>query len=238
MRVLIVTSGSTGDVLPYTGLAARLGAAGHAVTLATHAPFRDQVEATGLAFTPLPGDLREVLPHAPGATDSGTGPRALLRLAALARPLIATLAEGVTAAVDRVRPDAVLLSTLVAPLGFQVTEAYRIRRAAVFLQPIHPTRAFAPVLTGGRSFGPWADLALGRLTGRATEALYAGPIRDLRRALGRPRVPLARLRADQEWREPTFHGFSPKVVPRPADWPPQLQVSGYWWPARDENCRS
>jgi UDP:flavonoid glycosyltransferase YjiC (YdhE family) len=32
-------------------------------------------------------------------------------------------------------------------------------------------------------------------------------------------------------RHPTFHGFSPSVVPRPADWPPELRVTGYWWPA-------
>ncbi|WP_203788749.1 glycosyltransferase [Paractinoplanes rishiriensis] len=27
------------------------------------------------------------------------------------------------------------------------------------------------------------------------------------------------------------HGFSPEVVPRPADWPANVHVTGYWWPA-------
>lgn len=27
-------------------------------------------------------------------------------------------------------------------------------------------------------------------------------------------------------------GFSPTVVPRPDDWPPEVRVTGYWWPAR------
>jgi UDP:flavonoid glycosyltransferase YjiC (YdhE family) len=38
VRILIVTSGSMGDVAPYTGLGARLRAAGHDVTVASHAP--------------------------------------------------------------------------------------------------------------------------------------------------------------------------------------------------------
>jgi len=33
---------------------------------------------------------------------------------------------------------------------------------------------------------------------------------------------------------PVCHGFSPLVVPRPADWPSGAEVSGYWWPARPE----
>ncbi|MFJ5679634.1 hypothetical protein [Streptomyces sp. NPDC093097] len=27
---------------------------------------------------------------------------------------------------------------------------------------------------------------------------------------------------------PVFHGFSPLVVPRPADWPSRVDVTGYW----------
>lgn len=29
---------------------------------------------------------------------------------------------------------------------------------------------------------------------------------------------------------PAFAGFSPAVVPRPADWRDGLEVTGYWWP--------
>ncbi|EXU68975.1 UDP-glucose:sterol glucosyltransferase, partial [Streptomyces sp. PRh5] len=36
---------------------------------------------------------------------------------------------------------------------------------------------------------------------------------------------------------PVFHGFSPLVVPRPADWPSGVEVAGYWWPARPRDWR-
>jgi sterol 3beta-glucosyltransferase len=234
VRVLIVTSGSTGDVAPYTGLGARLRGAGHEVTLATHEPFRAAVTATGSPFIGIPGDLREILPRARGqdGATSGTGPRALARLLSIARPLVATLGAGISAAVEAGRPDVVLLSTMVAPLGYQIAEAHGLPWAGVFPQPIHPTRVFGSVLVGGRDFGPWGNLALGGLVAASARSLYAGPVRDLRRRLGRPAASMRALQAAQELRYPTFHGFSPAVVPRPPDWPGPLRVTGYWWPAR------
>lgn len=233
MRVLIVTSGSVGDVAPYTGLGVRLREAGHAVSMATHEPFREAVGRAGLGFEPLAGDLRGTLARAVG----GLNVRALTRQFALARPLIAALGDGILAAVERTRPEVLLLSTMVAPLGYQVADAFGIRQAGVFLQPVHPTREFGSVLMGGRSFGGWGNLAVGWAAFRAVEPLYAGPVRELRRRLGLPRVALGELRREQEGTGPTFHGFSPAVVRRPVDWPPTLRVGGYWWPAMDPGWR-
>jgi UDP:flavonoid glycosyltransferase YjiC (YdhE family) len=232
--VLIVTSGSMGDVAPYTGLGNRLREAGHAVTVATHAPFRAAITATGLDFHPIPGDMREILPGARGqdGVSSGTGPRALARLLRIAGPLVSSLGAGITDAVSAVRPEAVLLSTVVAPLGYQIADAHDVPWAGVFLQPVHPTRDFGSVLVGGRSFGPWGNLALGHLVDLSARPLYAGPIRALRRRLGLPPASMRALQAWQQFRYPTFHGFSPSVVPRPADWPEPLTITGYWWPAR------
>jgi sterol 3beta-glucosyltransferase len=234
VRVLIVTSGSMGDVAPYTGLGRRLQAAGHEVTVATHEPFRAAVAATDLGFHPIPGDMREILPSARGqdGVSSGTGPRALVRLLKIAGPLVSSLGAGIAGAVSGVRPGAVLLSTVVAPLGYQIADALDVPWAGAFLQPVHPTREFGSVLVGGRDFGAWGNLALGHLVDLSARPLYAGPIRVLRKDLGLPPASMRDLQAWQQLRYPTFHGFSPSVVPRPADWPEPLRVTGYWWPAR------
>lgn len=238
--MLIVTSGSMGDVAPYTGLGVRLRDAGHAVTVATHAPFAAAFAAVGLPFVPIPGDLREILPQAHGqdGRGSGTGPRALVQLLRIARPLIAELGDGIVAAVQRTRPDVILLSTLVAPLGYQVAEAAGVPWAGVFLQPIAPTGAFGSVLLGGRSIGRLGNRAVTAGADYTSQALYAGPVRALRRRLGLPHEPIRTLRSWQDGgRHPTFHGFSTAVVPRPADWRPRLEVVGYWWPARPHDWR-
>ena len=234
MRVLIVSSGSMGDVAPYAGLGVDLRDAGHDVTVATHGPFADAIAGVGLPFLPIPGDLREVLSLARGqdGRSSGTDPRALLTLLRIARPLVAELGAGIAEVVARHRPDAILLSTVVAPLGYQVAEAAGTPWAGLFLQPIHPTGAFGSVLIGGRSLGAPLNRAIARGVEVGTRSLYAGPVRDLRARLGLPRESMRSLQRRQQRRWPTFHGFSPAVVPRPPDWPASHRVVGYWWPAR------
>ncbi|BCJ56370.1 hypothetical protein Asp14428_78450 [Actinoplanes sp. NBRC 14428] len=135
------------------------------------------------------------------------------------------------AAVRETRPEVLLLSTLVAPLGYQVAEAAGIPWAGVFLQPLYPTGDFGPVLVGGRSAGRTANRLMGRITEAAARPLYRAPIRGLRAELGLPRVGTRRLQREQQHRWPTFHGFSPSVVPRPTDWPASQEIVGYWWPA-------
>ncbi|MGB8407886.1 MAG: glycosyltransferase, partial [Mycobacterium sp.] len=64
------------------------------------------------------------------------------------------------------------------------------------------------------------------------DRLYGGVISDFRRQLGLPRASAHRLRqqrTDAQW--PVLHGYSPLVAPRPPDWRPGLDVTGYWWPA-------
>jgi UDP:flavonoid glycosyltransferase YjiC (YdhE family) len=234
VRVLIVTSGSMGDVAPYTGLGVRLRDAGHAVTVATHAEFAPVFAAVGLDFEPIPGDLRAILPQARGqdGRSSGTGPRALAQLLRIARPLIAELGAGIIAAVSHTRPDVILLSTVVAPLGYQVAEAAGVPWAGVFLQPVAPTGDFGSVLLGGRSLGRRINRSVTAAANTVSQLLYAGPVQALRRDLGLPHQPIRELRTWQDGgRYPTFHGFSTAVVPRPSDWRPQLEVVGYWWPS-------
>jgi sterol 3beta-glucosyltransferase len=44
-----------------------------------------------------------------------------------------------------------------------------------------------------------------------------------------------RRRESTRW--PVFHGYSPSVLPRPADWREGLEVTGYWWPERPPGWR-
>ncbi|WP_406163660.1 MULTISPECIES: hypothetical protein [unclassified Streptomyces] len=65
-------------------------------------------------------------------------------------------------------------------------------------------------------------------------ALQEGVLTRLRTRLGLPAavgpVQAGRIR-------PVFHGFSPRAVPRPADWTSEVEVTGYWWPARPRGWR-
>jgi UDP:flavonoid glycosyltransferase YjiC (YdhE family) len=221
-------------VAPYTGLGVRLRTAGHQVAVATHDTFADLVTGAGLEFRPVGGDLRAA------QTDSsarllrrcGPGPRGLWEFARVGRVFVDGLGDGIAAAAEP-GIDVLLLSASTAALGYSVAELHGVPSMGVFLQPLRPTAAFPPMVSGGRSLGRWGNRWAGRLGLVLGRAVYAEASRRLRARLGLPPVRLAALdRRSAAGRWPVLHGFSPTVVPRPADWPPELEVAGYWWPER------
>ncbi|MGX8909994.1 glycosyltransferase [Streptomyces netropsis] len=233
MRLLIATVGSRGDVAPYTGLGVRLRQAGHEVTIATHAGFAGLVGQAGLGFRALPVDPRAQLASAAGQRilRAGTGATAVMELLRMGRTVMPALGRGLLDAA-RQGTDLLLLAATTAPLGQVVAEALGVPTVGLFLQPLAPTREFPPVLTGTRSLGRPGNLLVGHALQSAVDRLITPPVRGLREELGLPRrgAGAERRRAVRQGM-PLLHGFSPCVVPRPSDWPPCMEVTGYWWPS-------
>ncbi|MGW3426709.1 glycosyltransferase [Streptomyces melanosporofaciens] len=226
MRILIVTAGSRGDVAPYTGLGLRLLAAGHEVAVAAHPPFAGLLDGCGLDHRPLPGDPRELIRTRARAA---SWEEARAAMAAF----LDRFADGVVAAADGA--DLVLTAFGPAVLSQAAAEAYGIPVIGTYLVPACATREFPLAgATGGDDLGPDGNLAAGRRLLADAGALQAGAVAGLRARLGLPPATSRPTGADIR---PVFHGFSPLVVPRPADWPPQVEVAGYWWPARPQDWR-
>lgn len=208
----------------------RLRAAGHPVTVATHERFEQAVSAHGLGFRPLPVDPREELASqlGQGLARAVSPPVAMARLMRMARAFMPRLTAGVTDAA-RQGTDVLLSSTLTDPMCAALGEALNLPCLGVYLQPIQPTAAFAPLLTGVRSFGSYGNRRASHALWAGTDRIFAPAVSALRRELGLPRQryggPLG-LPAGRT----VLHGFSPRVVPRPADWPENHRVCGYWWP--------
>ncbi|GAA2971244.1 glycosyltransferase [Streptomyces lactacystinicus] len=227
MRILIATAGSRGDVAPFTGLGVRLRAAGHQVAVATHDTFAGPVRAAGLEFRPLPVDPRAELASADGRRllRASSGPSGILQLLRLARRFMPALGEGIADA-TALGTDLLLTTSTTSALGQVAAEAAGIPSIGLYLQPLSPTREFAPAVTGTRSLGRSGNLLAGHAVQAATDQLFGPAVRGLRQRLGLPPLGVARARRNH----PVLHGFSPLVVPRPADWHPRLDVAGYWWP--------
>jgi sterol 3beta-glucosyltransferase len=229
MRILIATAGSHGDVAPYTGLGARLRSAGHDVVIATHERSAELVRHSGLGFTPLPLDGYGYATGGYPGPQSGHG--SVLTKAGqlrLARDLAPRMAEALAQACAS-GAHLLLFSSSLSWLGTVVAEGLQLPGIGVYLQPMAPTREFPPVVFGMPSLGPLGNRAAGRYTQSLLAAAFAPGVRHLQRRLGVTRGALERRRA--AWR--VYHGFSPTVVPRPADWRPGLEVAGYWWPAQE-----
>ena len=222
MQILIISVGSRGDVAPFTGLGRRLLDAGHQVAVAAHPVFATLVEACGLEFRPLPGEPQELIRSRARATSPD-------EVRAMMTAFMDVLADGV---VEAVAGGADLLLTAFGPsaLSRVAGEAFGVPVLGTYLAPAFATREFPlPGAQGVDDLGPEGNLAAGRAMLRGGEALLEGVAARLRNRLGlpaaTPSAPLGRL-------GPVVHGFSPLVVPRPADWPSRVEVAGYWWPAR------
>ncbi|MEU5209519.1 glycosyltransferase [Streptomyces sp. NPDC020742] len=229
-RILLTAAGSHGDVAPYTGLGARLRAAGHEVTLATHDAYAPLVRAAGLGFRRLPADPRSARPGDPAPRDGApTSRRALMRRATA---FINELGDGLADAVaEEPDTDLLLLSATTAPLGRHLAEALGIPALELPVVPQAPTGDFPPIVSGGRSLGPRANRAIGRLSLRIVDRLYADATRALRARLGLPPATARAVRRRTEAAgRPVLHGFSQVLLPRPTDWPDALTVVGNWWP--------
>ena len=236
MRVLLVAVGSRGDVAPFTGLATALNAAGHETVIAGYGMFAGLVTGCGLEFHPLPGDPRML--EAARWQRGGTGPLGAARLIRLIADQMRELHAGMLAAA-RQGTDVLLLAGLSYAGGYHIAEGLGLPSMSLQLAPVAPTRAFAPSIVTARSLGQWGNLAAGHALVLLGAPALAGPVRELRAELGLPRLSSRQAiygrMNDPAW--PVFHGWSPAVVPRPADWRAGAEVVGYWWPARPQGWR-
>ncbi|GAA1385421.1 glycosyltransferase [Kitasatospora putterlickiae] len=226
MRILIVTAGSRGDVAPFTGLGRRLLEAGHQVTVAAHPPFAALVGGCGLGHRPLPGDPQELIRSRAASPE---------RAREASRAYVEGLADGVARAVGD-GTDLVLTAFGPAPFSRTAGEAFGVPVVGGYLAPAFATREFPlPGAPESGGPGPEGNLAAGRAVLGRADGLFAAAVTRLRANLGLPAMPPSASSSGGV--RPVFHGFSPLVVPRPADWPAGVEVAGYWWPERPEGWR-
>ncbi|GIE32776.1 glycosyl transferase [Actinoplanes italicus] len=235
MRVLIAAVGSRGDVAPFTGLGVRLQDEGHQVTIATHGLFEAYVTGCGLGFHRLPVDTREEL-AARVEADGGRSPARMTL--AVNRALAAHAGETAAALTAAARDADVLLLTPLSWIGGHVAEGLGLPSIGVYLQPMTPTREFPPATVTTRTLGGWGN----RTAASALRIAGMRPSRrvvdELRAGFGLPPVaPGAWLAGLEASRWPICYGFSPLVVPPPADWPDFHRPVGYWWPAPEPDFK-
>jgi sterol 3beta-glucosyltransferase len=193
--------------------------------------FRSMVTGCGLEFAALPGDPR--LLDAARWQRGATGPLGSVRLARLVAGHLREVHAGILAAA-RSGADVLLLAGMAGIGGYHIAEGLGLPSAGLALQPIYPTAEFPPSTAAARSLGRLGNRAAGQLLVAVGSPILGPPVRELRASLGLPRLGTrAAVFGRQHAAHWTcFHGFSPAVVPRPADWREGLEVGGYWWPPR------
>ncbi|MFJ7177857.1 glycosyltransferase [Streptomyces massasporeus] len=227
--VVMFAAGSRGDVQPFLALGRVLARQDDAVRILASTRYQHLVSAAGLEFWPLSADPAEIITSAEGQEllASRNNPVAFIR------SMSGVLRSRMRCVLDQAQAGAKGADLVLAPslgfLGVHLSHHLRVPHAVVHFQPSQPTGMFPHPLT------PAAQLA-GRIGNRLSYDLidlaacltFRGSINAWRtESLGLD--PLSPLRALREARRATvLCAFSPTIVPRPADWGPNVHLTGFW----------
>lgn len=223
MKATLITFGSYGDFAPFHALGVGLRSAGHEVRMVTNSHYRPIVEEADLDLVAIEADPIEVLESPAGRYWMDAG-RSVFKLTHGLRTVVKPWLEaGVRAAEKAIAgADVILASWLAIGLIAPAASARRVPLVPAYLQPVSPTRDFAsPFLPPGRRWLPPRTQRLSHriaerlvwaaLTGNAVSATFGAPYRRIERA-----APLL------------LYGFSPTLLPPPADWTGPRHVVGFW----------
>jgi len=231
MRIVIIASGSRGDVEPYVALGKGLQAAGHVVRLVTHQDFESLVTSHGVDFWPVEGSVQGVAESMAALIENGNflailaqmGKEAQRGALALTSASL-TACQGVELVVAGI--GGVFVGIAIAEkLGLPLLQAYYI--------PFTPTSAYPAFVV------PKPPSFLGTLANRPSyqvarqmmwQAFRSADKAARREVLDLPAAPFfGPFSSKCVQGQPILYGYSPAVIPPPADWGADIHVTGYWF---------
>jgi sterol 3beta-glucosyltransferase len=227
--IAFLAAGSRGDVQPLLALASKLRAKGQQVRFCAQMFYEPIVAAQGLEFFALGGaDPRKVW-----ADVAQQRPKTRLgrvwRILNSRGPSLEILARYEEACRS---VDAIVCDTSSSMIGQCLGEKFQIPVVLAHLYPAHPTKTYPnPTTPQPRGSSRIVNLTTHVLARQMFWASDRASINEWRRrSLGLGSLPVWQpLRALRSYDLTTIFGFSPAVVPRPADWPLSCAVTGYWF---------
>jgi sterol 3beta-glucosyltransferase len=229
MKVTILTYGSQGDVEPFIALSQGFLQAGHDVSLAGPECYRNLIGELRLRFIGLPGNPRQLVQDLVDGAGSSRW-RTVRSVSSFVLPLaIAVMEKSREAAAGA---DVIIHSFLFTSTGFELGRELGIPDISAQLFPVFSTTAAFPAPI-------FPDLPFGGIYRRFTHRLVSLIFHQGSRIL------YARIRKNHPvlspltgWpfdpknarRTPILYGFSPRVIPKPRDWPEETHITGYWFP--------
>ncbi|TPV49404.1 glycosyltransferase family 1 protein [Pseudarthrobacter phenanthrenivorans] len=212
MRIMLLTAGTRGDVEPFFALARAAAARGHVVRTAI--PDNSGADTTALDTVSLRMDFAQLV------TDQGVSPVAAAKaFRTVIRPSVGRLLAAAVEHIIAFNPDVVVYhpKILSAPGA-----AERLGVPSVLVETI-------PSLTATREFpAPFITRAnLGPLN-RASYSLAKVATLMFRQELARALEGLPPAPGPVPVRRATMIPVSPELLPRPADWPATVHLTGHW----------
>ena len=233
MHIAIIALGSRGDVQPYIALGKGLKEAGHIVRLATTQEFEAPAKSHGLEFRSMHGNSQEGIESKEWRELSEKGNLiAIMRhlMKEYQRAVIEMLEDGLVACQEM---NLLITGSMGLHIGIALAEKLRIPLLQAHLIPIRPARTFPSVLLPQTlpNLGGAFNLASSRLILQMAWLGGRPVINQARKkVLGLPPASFAEpFHSSRSKGFPVLYGFSPSVIPAPADWGADDHVTGYWF---------
>jgi sterol 3beta-glucosyltransferase len=230
MKIFLSTMGTRGDIQPFIALGQGLQAAGHQVALCTAEGYRSFVEEHGVPYAFMDNEFLAIIQSQTGQA-AMESKRGILEIYRQIGPIIRRALEDEWRAVQAFQPDVMVYHPKM--LGsYHISEKLQIPAWMSLALPFQtPTRAFPNPLFTGINLGGWFNQFSYRLMDLAG-VMYGGITNDFRvKTLGLP--PKSRfaptMRKTNGEPVPVLYAYSPHLVARPADFPPEVQVTGFWF---------
>lgn len=245
MKVLILTVGTHGDVQPFVALGKGLKAAGHSVTLCTCQRFESLITEHGLEYGYLSDAILKLIDSDEGrdamenTTNVWEAVKTYRKLIKQAGPIQTTNINEMWTCAEQADPDVILFHPK-AFGGPLFAERLGVPAMLVTLFPLFVTTAEFPAFGfPDLKLGGWYNKLSYRVISKLTALGGAKYIRAWREERGLPRRPDSHdiLRNFTAGLAPVLHGYSPLVIPQPADWPDCAAVTGYWFLDQNKDWR-
>lgn len=229
--IVIFTIGTQGDVRPCVALGQGLQRAGYPVRIATSENFAELVRQSGLEFYPLTADFQAMLETDRTIAEQGLDLRAMIRIFRERYAIWAAnwVREGLAAAEGAGLLIGVSNSILLAKA---LSEALAIPFAIARLQPCTLSKILPPIMLhkSQRKLPGAVSLGMHYLMFKLLWSVMRPAVNDIiRPQLGLSLYPWYGPYFRDLHRAKAINGFSQHVLPRPADWPENSQVTGYWF---------
>lgn len=228
MKITLLTYGSQGDVAPFAALGQGLVQAGYQVALAAPKRFKFLVNSDQIEFVAFPGDPQQLVQDLVDRAGSSWW-RMVRSMSGFVLPLGLEVSQIARKACQDA--DLIVHSFLMTNTGYEIARERGIPDISAQTFPVFSSTSEFPAPVA-------PDLPIGglyrRLThGFVTQTFWQGS-RLIYRAVRKnnPELPpLTSWPFDQKnsWQTPILYAFSPRVIPRPADWGENVHVTGYWF---------
>jgi sterol 3beta-glucosyltransferase len=233
MQITMIAGGSRGDVQPYVALGKGLKQAGHTVRVLANQDYQDLITDQGLEFFDMgsgakamaQGQIQEIL-------EQGNLLKILSVTGQGAQQLALQSAANGLAACEG--SDLILAGFAGLSTGLALAEKLGIPFIQAHLMPFTPTSEFPGVLTPQipqTRLTTWANKISHRLAQQMMWQMLRSADNKARAQVlqMKPAPFLGPFASLQREAGPVLYGYSPHVIPPPADWAENIHVTGYWF---------